>query len=109
MRWRPEFMFEVWKALHQLGMEACPVCRSTDALGISPSPAIIVDAEPPPGPDDLATGEEPGGDLTFAVRVECATCGHLMLFNSEKYRTADEKILELEAGREHQSQAGDRA
>ena len=102
-------MLEVWETLHQLGLKACPVCRSADALSVSPLPALIIDAELPSGPDDLPAGEEPGGDLTFAVRVECATCGHLMLFNAEKFRTADEKILEPGTGEEHESQPGDYA
>ena len=34
---------------------------------------------------------EPGADLTFAVRVECGTCGHVMLFNAQRYRTGDER------------------
>jgi hypothetical protein len=109
MRWRQAFMFEVWEALYQLGMKACPVCHSTDALGVSPVPALIIDAELPPGPDGLPLGEEPGGDLTFAVRVECATCGHIMLFNAQKFRTADEKILEPGAGEEREGQPGDYA
>lgn len=104
VRWRQAFMLEVFQALHQLGMEACPVCRSTDALGMNPFPAIIFDGEFPSKDDvDLAPWEEPDGDLTFAVRIECTVCGHLMLFNSQKFRTADEKILRLEADQEHES------
>ncbi len=33
--------------------------------------------------------------MTFAVRVECTTCGHLMLFNAQKYRTGNKKIMML--------------
>jgi hypothetical protein len=101
MRWRQAFMFEVFTALRQLGMEACPVCRSADALRVSPYPAILIKAKLPPGADGLPAWEEPGGDLTFAARIECATCGYMMLVNAEKYRTADEKILELQPGEEH--------
>ena len=68
------------------------------ALTVSPFPAIIITAELPPGADSLPFWDEPGGDLIFAVRVECATCGYLMLFNSGTYRTAGEEILELHAG-----------
>src|SRR6185369_3135139 len=38
--------------------------------------------------------------LTFAIRIECTTCGHLMLFNAEKYRTGEEPILEREPAEE---------
>jgi hypothetical protein len=97
MRWRQAFIFEVFQALRQLGLRACPVCCSAGALSASPFPAIIIKPEFP-GAGGLHAWEGPGGDPTFAVRVECATCGYLMLFNSEKYRAAGEKILELEAG-----------
>lgn len=104
MRWRQTFMLEVFEALHHLGLEACPVCRSADALQMSPFPAIIPNGELLFGKvdQDQAPWKEPGGDLTFAVRIECTACGHLMLFNSQKFRTADEEILRLEAGQEHE-------
>ena len=109
MRWRQAFMSEVWETLRRLGLKACPVCRSVDALSVSPVPALIIDAEPPSDPEGLPAEEDSGGDMTFAVRIECATCGHLMLFNAQKYRTADEKILEPGAGEEHESHPGDSA
>ena len=46
--------------------------------------------------DALPLGEYHEGDLTFAVRIECATCGHLMLFNAQRHRNGDAKILERE-------------
>ena len=52
--------------------------------------------------DDLALGEDRRADVIFAVRVECATCGHLMLFNAQKYRTGDEKIMVLTEAEESQ-------
>jgi Zn ribbon nucleic-acid-binding protein len=100
-------MFEIFAGLRQLGMQACPVCRSTDTLSVSPFPTFISEAQPSTGTDGLSAWREPGVDLTFAVRVECTTCGYLMLFNSQQYRTADEKILTLEACEEHESQPGD--
>jgi len=93
MRWRQAFMAEVHQSLQQLGMRACPVCGSAESLGMSPFPVLIVDGEFPPGADDLPPGEGRDGDLTLAIRVECITCGHLMLFNAERYRTGDEKII----------------
>jgi hypothetical protein len=93
MRWRQTFMAEVSESLQQLGMRACPVCGSTESLSMSPFPVLLVDGEFPPDADDLPLGEDRDGDLTFAIRVECITCGHLMLFNAERYRTGDDKII----------------
>jgi RNA polymerase sigma factor (sigma-70 family) len=80
-------------ASRQLGMQACPVCGSADSLGMSPFPVLLVDAGPSRDDDTSPGDEHQEGDMTFAVRVECATCGHLMLFNSLRYRTGDEKIM----------------
>jgi len=51
-------------------------------------------------------GDEHGGDMTFAVRVECTICGHLMLFNAQKYRTGDE-ITMREQAEEGERQLGE--
>ena len=91
MRWRRTFMTEVFESLLRLGLRACPVCGSAESLGMSPFPAILVDGEFPLDSDALPEGE---GDLTFAVLIECSTCGHLMLFNAQRYRTGDAKIIE---------------
>jgi len=93
MRWRHSFIAEVSQALQQLGLRACPICGSADALGIGRSPVFLLDGGPPPDGDDLPLGEDHDYDLTFAVRVECTACGYLVLFNASKYRTGDEPIL----------------
>jgi hypothetical protein len=93
MRWRESFIAEVSQALAQLGLRACPVCGSADALGIGRFPAFWLEGGPAPGGDDLPPGEDDDYYLTFAVRIECTACGHLMLFNAQKYRTGDEPIL----------------
>ena len=93
MRWRKAFMAEIAKMLDQLGMWACPVCGSAQSLIMSPFPVLLVDAGFPHGADDISSAQQCDGDVTFAVRVECATCGHLLLFNAQRYRTGDEKIL----------------
>ncbi|HEY6312865.1 MAG TPA: hypothetical protein VIY52_18975 [Streptosporangiaceae bacterium] len=54
---------------------------------------FVLDGGPPPDGDDPPLGEDRDYDLTFAVRIECAACGHLMLFNASKFRTGDEQIL----------------
>jgi len=56
-------------------------------------PVLLVDAGFPADEDGFPPEADRDGDITFAVRVECTTCGHLMLFNSERYRTGDEKIM----------------
>jgi Zn ribbon nucleic-acid-binding protein len=93
MRWRQSFMAEVSQALQQLGLSACPICGSADALGMGRFPVFLLDGGPAPDRDDLALGEDHDYDLTLAVRIECTACGHLMLFNAQKYRTGDEQIL----------------
>lgn len=95
MRWRQTFMEEVAETLQHLGLKACPVCGSTDSLDVGRSPLLLVDGDFPPDTDALPLRGAGAGDMTFAVRVECTTCGHLMLFNAEKYRTGDEKIMML--------------
>src|SRR5689334_24357521 len=85
MRWRQSFMAEVSDTLQRLGLRACPVCGSVESLDMSHFPVFLADGRSP---------AEPGDDLTFAVRVECGTCGHVMLFNSQRYRT-DRKSTRL--------------
>jgi hypothetical protein len=52
-------------------------------------------------------GFPPNPALTFAVRVECGTCGHVMLFNAQRYRTGDEKILMLGLTEDEESSLGE--
>ena len=93
MRWRQSFIAEVSQALQQFGLRACPVCGLGNALGIGRFPVYLLDGGPASGGEDLLLGEDHDHDLTFAVRIECTACGHLMLFNASKYRTGDEPIL----------------
>ena len=93
MRWCQSFIAEVSEALQHLGLRACPVCGSADALGIDRFPVFLQTGGPPPAGDDPALGEDRDYDLTFALRIECTGCGHVMLFNALKYRTEDAQIL----------------
>lgn len=54
-----------------------------------------------------ALGQYHQGDLTFAVRMDCITCGHLMLFDAQRYRTGDEKILVLGLAEDEDSPSGE--
>jgi hypothetical protein len=107
MRWRPTFMAEVFRTLQQLGMKACPVCGSAESLDMSCFPVLLVDGRFPPAVDAPPPGEYHGGDLTFAVEVECSTCGHLMLFNARRFRTGDEKILVEDLTQDEESPLGE--
>jgi hypothetical protein len=98
MRWRQAFMAEVSDTLQRLGLRACPVCGSRESLEMSPFPVFLADGR-------FSAGA--GTDLTFAVRVECGTCGHVMLFNAQSYRTGDEKILMLELAEDEESSLGE--
>jgi formate dehydrogenase maturation protein FdhE len=102
MRWRQSFMAEVAETLEHLGLKACPVCGSAESLSMGPFPTLLVDGDFRPDADDLSPEKQRGGDLTFAVRVECTTCGHLMLFNAQSYRTGDDKIMEATSDEKRQ-------
>ena len=93
MRWRPTFMAEVSRTLQQLGLKTCPVCGSAESLEMGCFPVLLMDGRFPAVTDSLPFGEDYGENLTFAVQLECLACGHLMLFNAQRYRTGDEKIL----------------
>jgi hypothetical protein len=107
MRWRLAFMAEVFETLQQLGLRACPICGSAESLTMSHFPALLVDGRFPPEGDALPLCDYSEGDLTFAIRIECATCGHLMLFNAQRYRSGDEKILEREIPEDIERPLGD--
>ena len=107
MRWRQAFMAEVFETLQQLGLRACPVCGSAESLAMSHFPVLLVDGRFPPEGDALPLGDDREGDLTFAVRIECTTCGHLMLFNAQRHRSGDEKILVPEKAEDNESPFGD--
>jgi hypothetical protein len=91
-------MAEVSETLQRLGLRACPVCGSLESLDMSHFPVFLADGRFP---------AEPGTDLIFAVRVECDTCGHVMLFNSQRYRIGDEKILMLGLNEDEESSLGE--
>ena len=83
------------------------MCGSAESLSMGRFPVLLVDAGFPADEDGFPPGADRDGDITFAVRVECTTCGHLMLFNSERYRTGDEKIMVRGLTEEQESQLGE--
>jgi hypothetical protein len=105
MRWRRTFMAEVTRTLQQLGMKICPVCGLAKSLNVNDFPVLLANGRLPSGVDAL--GEYHEADLTFAVRMDCITCGHLMLFDAQRYRTGDEKILVLGLAEDEESPSGE--
>ena len=95
MRWCQRFQAEVSQSIQQLGLKACPVCGLADSLGVGHLPVLLNDGGFPPRAHDDSRGEDcdADADLTLAVRIECAACGYLMLFNALRFRNADEKII----------------
>jgi len=93
MRWCQSFLVEVGRSLQQLGLKACPVCGLEDSLGVSHLPVVLVDGGFPARIDYHSLAEERDDDLTLALRIECTACGYLMLFNAERFRTGDDKII----------------
>ena len=100
MRWRASFVTEVSRSLRQLGLHNCPVCGLADSLGVDQLPVVLIDGLFPSSTDDNPVGKDRDNDLTFAVRIECTACGYLMLFNAQRFRTAEEKIIALEGTEE---------
>ena len=98
MRWRQSFLAEVSQTLRLLGLTACPVCGLADSLDVGHLPELLFDGGFTPRTGDHCWGEDGDGDLTLAVRIECNACGYLMLFNAQRFRTADEKIIVLDEG-----------
>src|SRR4051812_47882536 len=91
MRWRQSFLAEVSRSLRQLGLKACPVCGLADSLNLGHLPALLVEGGLLAGADDNSLRED--YELVFAVRLECSACGYLMLFNAQRFRSANEKII----------------
>jgi len=91
--------------LQQFGMKACPVCGLAESFNMNEFPVLLADGRLPLDVDAL--GEYHEGDLTFAVRMDCIICGHLMLFDAQRYRTGDEKILVLGLAEDEDGPSGE--
>jgi len=92
MRWTKKFLAEVAERLQQLGVKACPVCGS-DALVVGRLPVYVLGGGLPGAAGGRPRDVDPDRRTDYAVRVECSLCGHIMVFNSERYRTSDTKNL----------------
>ncbi|MFI6625851.1 hypothetical protein [Streptomyces sp. NPDC050528] len=103
-RWRKKFLTEVTEKLVQLGLKSCPVCNS-DTLGAKSWP-VMAEIGGLHSAKDMQSDEEQ--NVLFLVGVECSSCGHLMLFNSERFRTGDEGTLVKGLTHEEEAEAEER-
>lgn len=91
MRWRKTFLAEVNEKLIQLGLTSCTVCGS-EKLQVHSLPSLALMGGLPRAitsrhHDDAEV------DTDMFIRIECGTCGYVMFFNAEKFRTGDEEIF----------------
>jgi hypothetical protein len=89
VRWRRSFLVEVAGKLQQLGLTKCPVCQS-EAIGAHRHPVLgLIGGFPP----RMSNAEDDEVGLDYLVRVECEVCGHVLLFDAERFRRGDSPIL----------------
>jgi hypothetical protein len=88
-RWRKSFIVEVHEKLSQLGLQACPVCGSAE-LRIARDPVLALIGG---FPRAMSSADDLQVSTDFLLRVECVSCGHLLLFNAERFRAGDAPIL----------------
>jgi hypothetical protein len=90
MRFRKKSLDQMTQRLVELGLSKCPICQ-TGAILVSPRPAIISVGGFHHEKDDPRY--DPEANVIFAVKLTCDVCGHMMLFDSEKFSPGDERSL----------------
>ncbi|WP_405971689.1 hypothetical protein OG496_18860 [Streptomyces sp. NBC_00988] len=103
-RWRKKFLTEVTEKLVQLGLKSCPVCNS-ESLGAKPWPVMAEIGGLHSAKDIVADDDQ---NVLFLVGVECSACGHLLLFNSERFRTGNDATLVRGLTHEEETEAEER-
>lgn len=98
MRFRKRVTEAMAARIVELGLSECPVCH-TGAILISRQPAHVSTGGFHYGKGDPRN--DPDANVIFAVQLTCDVCGYLMLFDSEKFYTGNDRIfingpLELE-------------
>jgi hypothetical protein len=89
--WTREAREELAEAIGAMGLQRCKVCESpASALEVLPWPAAVHLGG---SGDDKRTG-----NVLFMAAVRCESCGHAMLFDSEKL--ADLGTSSLREGRQ---------
>ncbi len=73
----------------QLGLATCPVCGS-DQLGLMRWPGVLHVG----GHRERGDPRDSSENILFMAIVECQLCGHVLLFDSEKFHGGDERILQ---------------
>jgi hypothetical protein len=81
-RWARAALAEMQERVIQMGLRECPVC-GTDALGILPLPTIVTIGATK---EAMEKGDK-NGNVLFLLHIECETCGHVLLFNSERLKS----------------------
>ena len=91
MKWTPAAVALISERIAQLGLSSCPVC-SGETLGMMHHPVVAHRG----GIVGGAT-EDSGTGTVYLVAVECHLCGHVLLFNSDRFSTGDGSLIEREA------------
>lgn len=89
---RKEILEEIRNRINTLGLTACPVCGSEDRMQVSRIPVVMhigghFERHEPDA--------DPTVNILFYVQVVCDLCGHAMFFDSEKFHSGDEPVLEI--------------
>jgi hypothetical protein len=90
MKFREKVVTELGEHLVRFGLRKCPVCDG-GALAISRRPVILTvgglhfDQSDP--------RHDPDANIEYAAKVECDVCGHILLFNVERFYSGDEPVL----------------
>jgi len=92
MKFHSAFVDEVAHEVQQLGLRQCPVCASTESLYINTLPSVMsVGGFALNDQDDREA--EPEASLALLITVTCSTCGHVLFFDSSKFRTGTDRLL----------------
>jgi hypothetical protein len=92
MKLREKVLNELSAHLTRFGLSRCSVCEG-GALGISPYPVLVNFGGFPHEKADKR--HDPDANVWYAAKVECDMCGHMQLFNIEKFHSGDDKIFYL--------------
>lgn len=87
VRWTDQFRTEIGEGIVRLGLTECSVCGSSQ-IAISPFPFPMYRGGSPGKIEDEDTNVE------FFVKLECTICGNAQFYNSARYRTGDEPIIQ---------------
>src|SRR5919198_4882427 len=91
MRFRRKILDDIAAQITRLGLQRCAVCGSDSSMQASPYPVLLSiggfhheRADP---------RWDPEANVRFMIEVRCEVCGHVMLFDSEKFHGPNEPVL----------------